>query len=297
VSFEVISDRPWAKVWRLSIPGAAYYLKACGPGFRREPALVSALAARFAALLPAVIAINPAEGFMLLADAGAPLRSLLMASPARGLALLQQAICTYADAQIALAADSTARATGLAAGLEDRSLAAYPALCAAVLQDPHVRADGGLDAEDLRQIPIVIEQCEVLSAELASYGLPMTLEHGDFHTGNIVAAGDTVRVIDWGDAAWTHPVFSGVACLDNVQRVLALAPAHPALTAISTAYIARWQAAGFDVDYASVLRLATRLRPVHGMLQWSRGLAQLDAIARRRAAAMCVDWMRQMQVD
>ena len=42
--------------------------------------------------------------------------------------------------------------------------------------------------------------------------LPATIDHGDFHDGNVFADG---RVFDWGDAAVAHPFFTAVIALQE----------------------------------------------------------------------------------
>lgn len=64
-------------------------------------------------------------------------------------------------------------------------------------QNPEVQAE-------LQRIISRLEQAHAFFGELAEQlcELPSTLVHGDFWSGNIALAGNTIRFIDWGDALW-----------------------------------------------------------------------------------------------
>jgi aminoglycoside phosphotransferase (APT) family kinase protein len=44
--------------------------------------------------------------------------------------------------------------------------------------------------------------------ELAAYGIPESLNHGDFHDGNVLIKDGQITFFDWGDASVTHPFTS-----------------------------------------------------------------------------------------
>ncbi len=47
-----------------------------------------------------------------------------------------------------------------------------------------------------------------LCAELDSRGIGSTVQHDDLHMNNVYVKGDSIRVLDWGDASIGHPFFS-----------------------------------------------------------------------------------------
>ena len=51
---------------------------------------------------------------------------------------------------------------------------------------------------------------EERAAELDAFGLPMSIDHGDLHAGNVLAPGDRYVFFDWHEGAVTHPFFSMV---------------------------------------------------------------------------------------
>ncbi len=46
------------------------------------------------------------------------------------------------------------------------------------------------------------------ASELADGPLPVTLQHGDLHPGNVFEVGGRLRIFDFGDSQWAHPLES-----------------------------------------------------------------------------------------
>ncbi len=44
--------------------------------------------------------------------------------------------------------------------------------------------------------------------ELAGYGLPETIQHDDFHDGQVFVRDGRYLLLDWGDACVSHPFFT-----------------------------------------------------------------------------------------
>jgi Ser/Thr protein kinase RdoA (MazF antagonist) len=137
-----------------------------------------------------VVAIDEAEGWLLMNDAGA---DEVGEGPAE----------TWAEGVAALVAIQRtvgSRLDGVA--LEDRS----PAVLAASL---HALADGPSVAgftDEVRArfraaLPRLIGACE----RLAELPPDMGLVHGDFHPWNVLRGSAGVVVIDWSDSALGHP--------------------------------------------------------------------------------------------
>lgn len=58
-------------------------------------------------------------------------------------------------------------------------------------------------------------------AEIAACGLPDTLVHGDFHSGNVRGAGDQLTILDWGDCGVGHHLLDQPAFLERMARAIA----------------------------------------------------------------------------
>ena len=71
-------------------------------------------------------------------------------------------------------------------------------------------------------------------AEVASYGLPDALVHGDHHPGNVRSNGTNRVIIDWGDSFVGHPAFDILRLTETLDAV--------AGQALVDAWAARWRA-------------------------------------------------------
>ena len=55
-----------------------------------------------------------------------------------------------------------------------------------------------------------------LCDELAGYGIPETIQHDDFHDGQVYVRDDRYSLLDWGDACVSHPFFTLSVTLEGV---------------------------------------------------------------------------------
>lgn len=236
------------------------------PLFAHEPLVLRFLHEHVPdAPVPVCLVHEPALHAFLMPDCGTPLRPMLkeqydaslMQRALQLCAKLQQDCVPHADALLAL-------------GLPDWRLARLPELLAELLADDGLmQAEGIAVAERdafLRLLPIV----EELGAELASCGVPETLEHGDFHDNNVLINNDALRINDWGDASLSHPFFSLASCLESAGRNHALKPGDAIYTQLVDAYLARWLGYGDNATLHRSLDLALQLRPIHFAVNYRR---------------------------
>lgn len=194
--------RTWSLSRILRVPsdkGYLYFKTSAGSRlFAREAVLMAGLAARFPDHVPAPLAINAEENWMLCADFGTPI--------ARGeVERTAAAFAQFGELQVA-----TARRTGelLGLGCQDRSL---PVLLRnfsdAVASETAVAFLSQAERVDVQLAPLRLARCCEL---LAGYRVPLeALVHGDLHRGNIahkaVDGRDRYLVFDWTDACIAHP--------------------------------------------------------------------------------------------
>ena len=286
LKFSLVKRRAWSTVWKCDAAGRTYYLKAATPGFDVEPKLLERLFAWRPHSIVQPIAAASQRGWVLTADAGRPLRD---ADAADALAKLEGVLSAYAEMQVAATKSGAPALQGM---LEDRSLAGLPAALERVIGEPGLLAAGGATAEDIERGAEWSDLCRRLCSRLVRWDMPMTLEHGDFHAGNLLVSGNAVRIADWGDACWSHPFFSLVVCVSNARELFALDAASLQLQRLKEAYVTVWRHAGFGSELEEACALVERLRPAHGVLQWSRGLASMSDEARASAARYMVGWLR-----
>ena len=279
--------RPWSLVYPIQLAdGRRLFAKASAPPLLHEARLTEMLARRAPTLPPPVLAADGARGFLLLADAGAPLRERV--GQPDYLPAWRRILRQLARAQ----RQSAARAGEFRAlGLPDRRLQRLPALFADLLERRAALCVGerdGLSENEWRRLrgmlPAFADDC----ARLAAYGIAPALHHDDFHDGNIfIRENGALTLADWGESALAHPFFTLRVALRYLAARLELAADAPALRALATAYLQCW---GDADELRPALELALRLASVNRALTWAMLAPLTEERATRLAAA---GWLRE----
>jgi len=215
--------RTWnlSSIWRLPTAHGDAWLKAVPPFFAHEGRLISAIDGP---TVPPLIAYD-GQGRVLLDHVDGEDRY-----GATGPDLLAM-VDTLVDIQQAWI-DRTDDLHEL--GLPDWRCRPFLAAAADCIE----RAGGALTLEDHRRLDALVASGERRFADLGSCGVPDTLVHGDFHSGNVrMAPGGQPVLLDWGDAGIGNPLFDMTAFTDRIldgdrpkarqqfaQRWLAVAP-------------------------------------------------------------------------
>jgi Phosphotransferase enzyme family len=187
-------------LWGLSVvlraPSAVgeVFLKCSGEAFRPEGVVTRALAEVTPDVMPEVIAVEEAQGWLLMRDlGGAELGE-------QDESLWHVGVSTHAGIQQSWL-HRTAALIDL--GLPVRPLAALAAQIEDMTRD---RAVLSRMTSDLRnQWLATAPQLAACSRRLDEIGPGPTLVHGDFHPWNVSFDGARARVFDWTDAAVSHP--------------------------------------------------------------------------------------------
>jgi hypothetical protein len=186
---------------RATTAGPDLFLKAVFPPFHAEPVLTRLLAERFPDTVPTVVAVQPDEGWLIVEDIGSawvgdvPVddRPTALGRGARALVAIQRAI----------APDTAALRTLLDAGAPHRPLADLVAsVSAAIGPDGFGVGDGGIPPERAQRVRQAVAAAV---ARVEAVGLPESVVHGDFHSGNAGLVDDRIVIIDWSDAAISNP--------------------------------------------------------------------------------------------
>lgn len=180
--------RAWATALRVPTSRGTVWFKAARPAFAHEAGVLRILRPLAPDLLPDVIA-STTEGWLLLADAGERAREhpIDWRAMLHAYAALQRASSAHVD--VLLAAGAYDNRPGRVAERAQALMRYLPAELAV-----------GLDA----RLPHVAEQM----SRLDTSRLPLTVDHGDLHDGNVFSDAGHVRIIDWGDSAVAHPFFT-----------------------------------------------------------------------------------------
>ena len=87
----------------------------------------------------------------------------------------------------------------------------FPQLYTELLADEAslmIDQEKGLTSDDFQQLHNLKPRFEQICADLAAYRIPESVNHGDFHDGNILLKNGRITFFDWGDADVTHPFVS-----------------------------------------------------------------------------------------
>jgi hypothetical protein len=235
--------RPWATAIRVPTGPGPTWFKANTEELVHEVLVTHLVAQRVPDRVPPLIADDPERGWMLMDDAGTRLREVI--AEERDLSRWVDVLDGAADIARALEADVDRL---VAAGVPDRRLAVLPDRYAELVESADV------EQRFRDAVPRVREMAE----ELASYGVPETLQHDDLHDGQVFVKGDRQLILDWGDAVVSHPFFTlsvtleGVVAwgLDDVEGAVDIAP-------LAAGYLRRY--APDRPDLADAIPLALRL--------------------------------------
>jgi hypothetical protein len=262
---EQAHTRLWSCMLTALADRGPLYFKAVEPAFAFEAPLTEALARRWPAHLPPVVAIDAARGWLLTAHGGKVVRDLV--DGADGAAHWGRLLAQFAEMQIASAGEVDRL---IALGVPDRRLARMPHLYQEIVADREtllVGRPGGLSEADWERVQAMGPEVEALCAELADCGLPDGLHHDDFGPGNVLLGpSGNYTFFDWSDCAITVPLCSLFIPLRWARYVLDYDAT--ALERMRHAYLEPWRAGVSAERLERVLPLALRLAKLQRALTW-----------------------------
>ena len=216
---------------RAPTDGPDLFLKAVFPPFHAEPVLTRLLAERSPEAVPTVLAVEPDEGWLLVEDIGSAwVGDVPEADRPRALGRGAAALVAI---QRAFALDGGAIRTLLDAGAPHRPLAdLVPSVAAAIGPDGFGVGDALEPARGRR----VLDAVATAVARLEAVGLPESVVHGDFHSGNAALVEDRIVIIDWSDAAISSPA------IDLVTWIAWSGDKRTEIDAAVDAWVGAWSA-------------------------------------------------------
>jgi len=240
-AIEIVHERPWATVLRVPLADGAAWFKACAPVQAFEPRLTAELFARWPDRVAQVLGHDEQRAWLLLADAGTPIRALGN-PPERWLVALP----LYAELQRGEAARMNEH---LAHHVPDLRVAMLPARYEELLQ-----RDLPLEDDEIGQLRRFAARFAELCRELAAHDVPETVQHDDLHMANVYARGERLRLLDWGDASISHPFASLVVTFRFLEQLNRLRSTDPWFARLRDAYLEPW-----GRGLAGVFELAIRV--------------------------------------
>jgi hypothetical protein len=249
------------------------WFKANCPSMAFEPALQGLLASVVPDEVDRPYAIDERRGWMMTSDRGSTLAESHETTVDDWCAV----VATTAHLQRVIA---THRDEVLATGVEDCSPGTVPSRFEALVDrfsalpaehPSHVDAD--LRGELLATLPRLVDAC----AQIESSPMPVTLQHGDLHPGNVFAISENgsdsprrraLRIFDFGDAQWA-PALEVLSVPYGITAEEGRWPWQPVLDA----YTSQWHDV-VDMRSLNTLWEATAFtQPVNRAQTWWGALA------------------------
>jgi len=231
----IIRDRPWSCVSCFTTAKGPIFLKSMAEPYANEAVLLLFLAQNGIHHITEVIASNQELSCFLMKGAGWPLRKKQI-SDFKG-DVFCHFLKIYAPIQITCISlvDKL-----LALGVNDWRLEKLPHLYKDFVSNTHLLESDGLTLEEIEHLKELSPQVNRLCVKLSEFGIPETLEHGDFHDNNILILDDQITINDWGDSFISHPFFSLAAALDSAKRNHNLQESDQRYTEARDAYLNQW---------------------------------------------------------
>jgi hypothetical protein len=252
------------------------YFKASSVELQHEVALTRVLEQLFPEIIPEILASDEDRGWMMMVDGGNSLRATLKQD--RSLGHWEAVLPLYAELQIRCI-DSVEGFMQL--DVPDRRLSLFPGLLDHLLSDAEIlRLDqeGGISSSDRGSIRS--ENISDLCSRLAAYGIPESLDHGDFHDGNIFLQPSGYAFFDWGDSSITHPFFSLRTAFVSLENTLRLEEDSPEFNRLAEIYLEPWERYQDRPRLLQAFDLARRLWALSSALRWQLVVSPLQGDVR-----------------
>ncbi len=266
---------PWSTVLRVPTDAGTLFFKATAAETRYEAALTRMLAGWYPDCMPELVAVDPHRGWMLMRNGGEQLR--LSIRPAKDIAPWNTVVRRYAEVQVGLAEHLSQM---LSLGLPDYRLMSLPGRYAQLLGDTEslrIEQENGLTSAEWEQLKGMRPRVEQLCSELAAFGVPESLDHGDFHDGNVLIRDGRITFFDWGDASVTHPFVSLRTLFVSIEISLELEDYSftPDMAALLGRYLEPWQKFAAKDALQTAYHLSKPVASIVKLLSWHRTISAL----------------------
>jgi aminoglycoside/choline kinase family phosphotransferase len=265
----------WSTVMRVPSNAGTLFFKATAAETVYEAALTQKLAAWYPDCMPELVAVDIARGWMLMRDGGEQLRASIR--PAQDIGPWESVIRRYAELQVGLSDHVTEI---LALGIPDHRLSTLPQLFSQFLAEKDnlmIDQEKGLTSAEFQQLQKLTSRFEQICANLAAFGIPESLNHGDFHDGNVLLKNGRITFFDWGDADVTHPFVSLRTFFVSIEITLKLEDYAftPEMAAFLDRYLEPWQKFASKDDLLTAYHLSKPVASIVKALAWHQTISRL----------------------
>ena len=271
---EIILDTAWSEVCRFQTNFGSVYLKKVPAALSLEANVILLFQQQFNAPVPQILAHNQEHHCFLMQDAGIPLHDVFKQEFRPN--LLIDTMHHYTKLQI----DSADKINLLLdLGVPDWRLQQLPRLYNQLMNEEELLIGDGLTQKELNQLKNLENKVQILCDQLASFKVPDTFGHADFHDKNILVNPNThqTTLIDLGEVVITHPFFSFVNCLYRATEHLKL-PSNQ-YKKLQEDCFKNWLSIESSAHLFEIIAIIEQCWAIHAVLGEYRLIKSIDPIA------------------
>lgn len=282
--------RPWSTVMTVPTQEGKLYFKASASIFAHETALTSYLASFQPDLFPKLLAVDAKRHWMLMSDAGTPLRQFIRTE--KSIARWSDVLPLYVELQKAMAERTTHL---LALGVMDRRLAQLPDMFENLIADGTAMLldqEESLTSEEYARLKNYGAEFARMCEKLASFGIPESIHHDDFHDANIFIQEDgRIILTDWGESAVTHPFFTLVVIMRSVDNSFGTDFSLES-EQVRDMYLQYWTSHAPINELRTIVNLAQRIGYINRALTWKMSLENMPEELRAEYAIAVPSYLK-----
>jgi len=182
--------------------------------------------------------------------------------------------------------------------LPDHRLSVLPSLYKQVLADETslmIDQEKGLTSAEWGLLRDKSSRFEQICEELAAYGISESLNHGDFHDGNVLLRDNRITFFDWGDADVTHPFVSLRTFFVSIENSLELDDYSftPEMAELLDLYLEPFQRFASSEGLRSAYRVSKPVASIVKALAWHQGITRMDDSLREEYAWIVPEVLRE----
>jgi len=274
----------WSTVMQVPSSEGSLYFKATAGETIYEVALTQKLVEWYPDDMPELISVDTTRGWMLMRDGGEQLRASIR--PTKDIKPWEPVITRYAELQIGLA-DHISEI--LALGIPDHRPSTLPSLYKLLLADETslmTDQEKGLTSAELQRLQSLSPRFEQICADLDKLGIPSSINHGDFHDGNILVKDNRITFFDWGDASVTHPFVSLRTFFVSIEIALELEDyvVTPEMSVLLERYLEPFEKFASKDELRKAYALSKPVASIAKALAWHQGITRMDDSVREEYA-------------
>jgi hypothetical protein len=284
----------WSTVLHVPTDQGKLFFKATAHETIHEAALTQSLARWFPDCMPEFVAVEAGRGWMLMRDGGEQLRASIR--PTKDIAPWKPVIKRYAEVQIGLAEHVTEL---LSLRIPDHRLIVLPGLFSELLaeeSDFMIDQEKGLTSAEWQQVKDKVSRLEDICQQLAAYGIPESLNHGDFHDGNVLVKDGRITFFDWGDGDITHPFVSLRTFFVSIEIALDLEDYsfNPEMAELLDIYLEPFQRFASQAKLLKAYQLSKPVASIVKALAWHTTISRMGEDLRKEYAWIVPELMREL---